>query len=77
MSELLQYFFGYKTEFLFSFKNNPKSLDLSCKMDLYLWDCIGRVKLVAQLNRTDLVICSPFREGKTPSCSRRNKAPRL
>ena len=39
------YFFGYKTEF-FSFQNNPKDLDLSCKMDLDLWDCLGRVNLV-------------------------------
>ena len=30
----------------FSFQNNPKDLDLSCKMDLGLWDCLGRVKLV-------------------------------
>ena len=42
---LLPYFFGYKTEF-FSFQNNPKDLDLSCKMDLDLWDCLKRVKLV-------------------------------
>ena len=41
----LPYFFGYKTEF-FSFQNNPKDLDPSCKMDLVLWDCLGRVKLV-------------------------------
>ena len=41
----LPYFFGYKTEF-FSFQNNPKDLDPSCKMDLDLWDCLGRVKLV-------------------------------
>ena len=39
------YFFGYKTEF-FSFQNNPTDLDLSCKTDLDLWDCLGRVKLV-------------------------------
>ena len=39
----LLYFFGYKTE-LFSFQNNPKDLDPSCKMNL--WDCLGRVKLV-------------------------------
>ena len=39
------YFFGYKTEF-FSFQNNPKDLDPSCKTDLYLLDCLGRVKLV-------------------------------
>ena len=38
-------FFGYKTEF-FSFQNNSKDLDPSCKMDLDLWDCLGRVKLV-------------------------------
>ena len=42
---LIPYFFGYKTEF-FSFQNNPKDLDPSCKMDLDLWDCSGRVKLV-------------------------------
>ena len=39
------YFFDYKTEF-FSFQNNPKDLDPSCKMDLDLWYCLGRVKLV-------------------------------
>ena len=39
------YFLGYKMEF-FSFQNNPKDLDLSCKTDLDLWDCLGRVKLV-------------------------------
>ena len=27
-------------------KQNPKDLDPSCKMDLDLWDCLGRVKLV-------------------------------
>ena len=41
----LPYFFGYKTVF-FPFQNNPKDLDLSCKTDLDLWDCLGRVKLV-------------------------------
>ena len=30
----------------FSFQNNPKDLDPSCKMDLDLWDCLGKVKLV-------------------------------
>ena len=39
------YFFSYKTEF-FSFQNNPKDLDQSCKTDLDLWSCLGRVKLV-------------------------------
>ena len=41
----LMYFSGYKTE-CFSFQNNPKNLDLSYKMDLDLWDSLGRVKLV-------------------------------
>ena len=41
----LLYFFNYKIE-LFSFQNNPKSLDLSNKMDLEIWDCLERVKLV-------------------------------
>ena len=30
----------------FHFQNNRKDLDLSCKMDLDFWDCLGRVKLV-------------------------------
>ena len=30
----------------FSFQNNSKDLDPSCKMDLDLWDCLERVKLV-------------------------------
>ena len=32
--------------FFFSFQNNPKDLDPSYKMDLDLWGCLGRVKLV-------------------------------
>ena len=39
------YFFGYKTG-VFSFQNNPKDLDPSCKTDLDLWDCLERVNLV-------------------------------
>ena len=45
----LPYFFAYKTVF-FSFQNNPKNLDPSYKMDLDLWDCLGRVKPVLQQN---------------------------
>ena len=41
----IPYFFGCKTEF-FSFQNNPKDLDPSCKTDLDLWDCLGRVVVV-------------------------------
>ena len=41
----LPYFFGYKTEF-FSFQNNPKALDPSCKTDLDLWDGLGSVKFL-------------------------------
>ena len=48
------YFFGYKTEF-FSFQNNPKNLDPSYKMDLDLWDCLGRVNLVLQQNFLGLI----------------------
>ena len=52
----LPYFFDYKAEF-FSFQNIPKDLDPSCKMDLDLWDCFGRVKIgKAKFHRTDLVI---------------------
>ena len=57
------YFFGYKT--VFSFQNNPKDLDPSYKMDLDLWDCLGGMKLIAKFHRTDLVICSHTREGRT------------
>ena len=49
----LQYFFVYKT--VFSFQNNPKNLDPSYKMDLDLWDCLGRVKLVLQQNCRELI----------------------
>ena len=41
----LPYSFSCKTE-VFSFQNNPKDLDPSCKMDLDPCDCLGRVKLV-------------------------------
>ena len=39
----------------FSFQNNPKDLDLSCKMDLDLWNCLGRVKLVLLQNFIGLI----------------------
>ena len=49
------YFFGYKTEFFF-FQNNPKDhAPRPCKMDLDLWDCLGRVKLVLELNFIGLI----------------------
>ena len=44
-AKMLPYFFGYKTGF-FSFQNNTKDVDPSCKMDLDLWDCLGRGQLV-------------------------------
>ena len=50
----LPYFFAYKTVF-FSFQNNPKNLDPSYKMDLDLWDCLGRVKPVLQQNCIGLI----------------------
>ena len=31
---------------VFSFQNNPKDLDPSCKTDVDLLDCLGKVKLV-------------------------------
>ena len=43
-SSYIPYFFGYKTE-LFFFQNNLKDLDPSCKTDLDLLDCLGRVNL--------------------------------
>ena len=51
----------------FSFQNNIKNLDPSYMTDLDLWDCLGRVKLVAKYHRTDLVICGHSRERKPSS----------
>ena len=55
----------------FSFQNNPKDLDLSCKTDL---DCLGRVKIgiIAKFHKTDLVISSHSIGTKPPSYSRIN-----
>ena len=39
----------------FSFQNNPKDLDPSCKTDLDLWDYLGRVKLVLLQNFIGLI----------------------
>ena len=57
------YFFGYKTGFFLS-KTITKT---SSKMDLDIWDCLGRkTRILAKFHRTDLVICSHFRQ-ETPS----------
>ena len=40
---------------VFSFQSNAKNLDPSYKMDLDLWDRLGKVKLVAKFQSTDLV----------------------
>ena len=42
----------------FSFQNNPKDLDPSCKTDLDLWDCLGmgKIDIIAKFYRTDLII---------------------
>ena len=69
---------------VFSFLNSPKNLDLFYKVDLGLWDCLGRVKdgsrslglfwkgkilVSVKFHRTDLVICCHSGEGKNPSYS--------
>ena len=41
--------------FFFSFQNNPKDLNPSCKTDLDLWDCLGRVKLILMQNFIGLI----------------------
>ena len=52
---------SYATIFLrlydrvFSFQNNPKNLDLSCKTDLDLWDCLERGKLALEQNVMGLI----------------------
>ena len=49
---------------LFSFKYNPKNLDLSYKTYLDLWDCLGRVNLItiSKFYRNAYVVCSHSRE---------------
>ena len=58
----------------FFLPNNHKDLDPSYKMDLDLWDCLGRVKLIFQqnLHRTNLIIYTHSKEGNTPSYRRIN-----
>ena len=51
---VLLYFIGCKTE-VFSFQNNPKDLDPSCKTDLDPCDCLGRAKLVLKQNFIELI----------------------
>ena len=51
---------------LFSFQNNSRNLDPTYKMDLDLWDCLGRVRLVL---RNDILISRHSKEAKTPSYS--------
>ena len=43
-SLLLPYFFSYKMDFFF-LRKQSKNLGPSYKMDLDLWDCLGRIKL--------------------------------
>ena len=55
VSEKITYFFRYEAEFL-PFQNNCRNLDLSYKMDLDLWDCLGNGKtcFIAKFHRIDL-----------------------
>ena len=54
LSVKIPYYLGYKM-FFFSFQNNLKNLDPSYKMDLDLWDYLGRVKLVLKQNFIGLI----------------------
>ena len=47
------------------FKNNLKDLDPSCKMDLDLWDCFGRKKIVLLLHYRLIYIFKVILEEKT------------
>ena len=51
---MIPYFFGYKTA-CFPFQNNPKYLDPSYKMDLDIWDCFRREKLISKQNFIRLI----------------------
>ena len=51
----------------FPSKTIKKNLDPSYKMDLDLWDYLGRLKWYYITNRTGRVTCSHSTEAKTPS----------
>ena len=67
VAEIMSYLFCYKTDFS-SFQNNPKNLDPSYKMDLDLWDCLERVKLmyliISKIHRTVSITCGHLERGK-------------
>ena len=44
--KIIKYHISSVTRQVFPFHNNPKYLDLSYKMDLDFWDCLGRVTFV-------------------------------
>ena len=52
----------------FSFINNPKNLEPSYESRSFGLFWKGKIHFTAKFHRTDLVICSHTREGKTPSC---------
>ena len=52
--QLLPYIFSYKTEFFF-FSKQSQNLDPFYKMDLDVWDCLGRLKVVLQQNFKELI----------------------
>ena len=50
-----------------SFQNHLKDLDPSCKMDIDLWDYLGRVKLVLLQNFIGLIkLFEVILEGQKP-----------
>ena len=53
----------------FLFRNSPKNLDPSYKMDLDFGCRKGKICIGGKFHRTDLVICSHSRERKTQSYS--------
>ena len=59
----VSYFSVYETESFF-FSNNQKKLDPFYKMDLDLWDCLGRVKFVLQQNYIGLIFVVILERGK-------------
>ena len=65
----LWYFFSYKTEFFFSFQNNPNNLDGSRSLILFRE---GKTHMVAKFQKTDLVLRSNHRLVKTMSYSQIN-----
>ena len=55
IAELIHLISSIIRQCFFPFQNDPNNLDPSYKMDLDLWDCLGRIKLILWQNLMGLI----------------------